>query len=471
MIDSRTDRVCVIGAGPTGLTAARAFLNQGVEVDILERHNNVGGIWDIENPGSPMYSSCSMITSRIAGGFVGYPMSDELAMYPKWSELRDYVRAFAHEFRLDDRCEFGVTVKHAEPVNVAGERPRWRVFLSSGEVRDYLGVFAAVGAQWDAHIPEIQGLDTFTGRAIHSKDYSGPEDFRGKKVLVVGAGNSGVDIASDAAFHADEAWLSTRRAYPFLPKQIFGNALPDVLDGRFTPPEGRPDLAEMDAAQVLDLVTATVGDLEAYGLPSAEGVVIGQTHPIVSNTILHAFSHGMISHRPDLARIDGDTVEFVDGRTTEPDVIVFATGYGVSYPFLDDGRVEYTRGHPKLHVATFVPGLEGFWAGGVIHAAVGQGWTLHDIYATLAACDAKAMLTGENAEAIQAVKENYDPDFTGGFPFTDVARNVTQADGYTALVTVPQEIEAKFGIHLPTGFDDAGFYAGVPRRSRERSTV
>ncbi len=174
----------------------------------------------------------------------------------------------------------------------------------------------------------------------------------------------------------------------------------------------------------------------------------------------------MISHRPDLKRIDGDTVEFVDGRTIQPDVIVFATGYGVSYPFLADGLVEYRQGHPQLHVATFVPGLEGFWGGGVIHAAVGQGWTLHDIYANLAAFDAKAMLTGEGAEAIRAVKQDYAPDFTGGFPFTDVARNVTQADGYTALVTVPQEIEATYGIHLPTGFDDAEFYAQMSRRSR-----
>ncbi|MGJ0184134.1 hypothetical protein [Corynebacterium glyciniphilum] len=164
----------------------------------------------------------------------------------------------------------------------------------------------------------------------------------------------------------------------------------------------------MDPAQVLDLVTATVGDLRQYGLPSAEGAVIGQTHPIVSNTILHALSHGMISHRPDLARIDGDTVEFVDGRTVRPDVIVFATGHGLSYPFLDDGMVSYHRGHPRLHLGTFV---------------------------------------------------------TGGFPFADVARDVTQADGYTVLVTVPRKIESTFGLALPRGFDEAEFYVDVPRRS------
>lgn len=464
-ITDRTDRICIIGAGPTGLTAARAFLNQGIEVDIIERHTDVGGIWDIDNPGSPMYTSCSMITSRIAGGFVGYPMSDDLAMYPKWSELRDYIRAFAHEYRLDDHCELGTSVEHV--VQVGAEPPRWRVTLSTSETRDYSGVFVAVGAQWYPTIPEVPGLDTFTGRTMHSCEYGGPADFRDRKVLVVGAGNSGVDIASDAAFHADQAWLSTRRPYPFLPKQIFGNALPDVLDGRFTPPPGREDLAGMDAAQVLDLVTATVGDLRAYGLPSADGVVIGQTHPIVSNTILHAFSHGMISHCNDLARIDGDTVEFVDGRTIQPDIIVFATGYGVNFPFLDEGVVEYQRHHPKLHLGTFFPGIDGLWAGGVIHAAIGQNWTMNDIYANLAVKDAVALSTGQDAATMRSLKEDYHPDLTGGFPFADVDRNSTQADGFTILETVPREIEDNFGIRLPHGFDDVEFYATVARRSAE----
>ncbi|SJN11575.1 Monooxygenase [Leucobacter sp. 7(1)] len=458
---------CIIGAGPVGMMAARAFLSQGLEVDIIERHRAIGGIWDLENPGTPMYESCSLITSRIAGGFVGFPMADHLPMYPKWSDMRDYVRDFAHEHYLEERCEFGLSVVRAEPI-VTDAGQYWEVELSNGEVRAYRGVFAAVGSQWQPQLPEVPGLDTFTGRALHSAEYASPRELRGKRVLVVGAGNSGVDIASDAAFHAEEATLSTRRAYPVLPKQIFGAALPDVMDGRAQLPAAKAT-SGIEPEQLLELIVASVGDLSVYGLPSAEGIMVGQTHPIVSNTILHAFSHGLIQHRPDIAHIDGETVTFADGRTLGVDVIVFATGYARVYDFLPEGLVEYDRGHPRQHLETFVKGLDGFYSGGTLHAAIGQGWTMFETYALLAAYDARATMTGERAETLRSLKEDYDPDVTNGFPFLDVSRNVNQSDGAMISVTIPREITERFGLPLPQGYNDTEFYAHVPRRSRERA--
>lgn len=462
-------KYCIIGAGPVGLMAARAFTSQGLDVDIIERHDRVGGIWDLENPGSPMYESCSMITSRIAGGFIGFPMAEHLPMYPRWSDLRDYIREFAHEYFLEELCQFGLTVTRAEPVRTAAGQ-YWEVELSNGDVRAYRGLFAAIGSQWQPQLPEIEGLETFAGRAIHSKDYRSPDELRGKRVLVVGAGNSGVDIASDAAFHASEAYLSTRRAYPVLPKQIFGAALPDVMDGRAKPPTSGAAKG-LEPQQLLDLIVDSVGDLSAYGLPSADGIMVGQTHPIVSNTILHAFSHGLIEHRPDILRIDGPVVEFTDGRTLHPDVIVFATGYARHYDFLPDGLVEYDRGHPKQHLETFVTGLAGFYSGGTLHAAIGQGWTMFETYALLAAYDARATVTGERLETMRSLKEDYDPDVTNGFPFLDVSRNVNQSDAYTISVGIPQEIRERFGLELPTGYNDAAFYAGLPRRSQANAVV
>lgn len=460
-------KYCIIGAGPVGLMAARAFLSQGVEVDIIERHNGIGGIWDLDNPGTPMYKSCNLITSRIGGGFIDFPMSEDLPMYPKWSDMFAYIQDFAHEYYLEELCEFGMSVTRAEP-NFTDAGHYWTVGLSNGETRAYRGVFAAVGSQWQPQLPQIHGMETFTGRAIHANEYHSPEELRGNRVLVVGAGNSGVDIASDAAFHADQAYLSTRRPYPVLPKQIFGHALPDLMDGRGKLPD-TDSTRDLDINQTLELVVASVGDLSAYGLPSAEGIMVGQTHPIVSNTILHAFSHGLIEHRPDIARIDEKMVEFTDGRYQELDVIIFATGYSRQYNFLPEGLVEYDRGHPKQHLETFVKGLDGFYSGGTLHAAIGEGWTKFETYALLAAYDARATLTGENAEAMGQLKEDYDPDLTGGFPFLDVSRNVNQADGYAIGIAIPREITERFGLVLPKGYDDAEFYAGLPRRSRERA--
>lgn len=454
-------RYLIIGAGPSGLIAARAFRRYGIEVDIIERHTGLGGLWDIDNPGSPMYESCSMISSRVAGGFVGFPMSSDLPMYPRWSDLYAYIQEFAHEYGLDELCEFGVSVESADPVDTAEGR-FWRVSLSNGETREYRGIYSAIGTQWLPQMPQIEGLDTFSGRAIHAKDYRSPDELRGKRVLVVGAGNSGVDIASDAAFHADAAFLSTRRPYYFFPKQIFGVALPDLLDGR-AQIEPRPWMEGLEPQDFMDVILSTVGDLSAFGLPKPEGP-IGETHPIVSNTILHALSHGLLKRHPDIAKIDGQIVHFTDGSSEQIDTIIFATGYQVHYDFLPEGTVEYRRGHPKLHLETFFPGQPGLYSGGTIHAAIGAGWTVYDFFANFAAADAHATLTGDNAENLRRFVEEYDPDMKAGFPFVDTPRNENQYDAGMLLVTIPETARTEYGIELPAGFDDVEFYAGLSRR-------
>lgn len=453
-------RYLIIGAGPSGLIAARAFTRYGIEVDIVERHTGLGGLWDIDNPGSPMYESCSMISSRVAGGFVGFPMSDDLPMYPRWSDLYAYIQEFAREYQLEELCEFGVSVDAAEPIDT-DEGRFWRVQLSTGETRDYRGIYSAIGTQWQPQMPQIEGLGTFTGQAIHAKDYRSPDELRGKRVLVVGAGNSGVDIASDAAFHADTAFLSTRRPYYFFPKQIFGAALPDLLDGR-AQIEPRPWMAGLEPQDFMDVILSTVGDLSVFGLPKPEGP-IGETHPIVSNTILHALSHGLLSRRPDISRIDGSVVHFSDGSSEQIDTIIFATGYQVHYDFLPEGIVEYRRGHPKLHLETFFPGQPGLYSGGTIHAAIGAGWTVYDFFANFAAADAHATLTGENAENMRRFIDEYDPDMKAGFPFVDTPRNENQYDAAMVLNTIPNAAREEFNIALPSGFDDADFYAGMSR--------
>ena len=280
-------------------------------------------------------------------------------------------------------------------------------------------------------------------------------------MLVVGAGNSGVDIASDAAFHSDKAFLSTRRPYYIFPKQVFGVALPDFLDGR-AEIQPRPWMEGLEPQDFMDVILSSVGDLSAYGLPVPEGP-IGETHPVVSNTILHAFSHGLLKRHPDVVRVEGATVYFDDGASEEIDTIVFATGYEVSYDFLPEGLVEYQKGKPKLHLETFAPGVEGFYSGGTIHAAVGSGWTVYDFFANFAAADANATLTGDNAENLKRFKVEYDPDMTGGFPFIDTPRNQNQYDAQMVLVTIPQDAREEFGIALPSGFDDDDLYAGLPR--------
>ncbi len=223
-------RYCIVGAGPGGLVAGRAFLRAGIEFDILERYHEVGGIWNIDQPGSPMYETCNFIASKKRGGFIGYPMPEEYPDFPTWSQIRDYVQAMARDYGLIEHLELQTEVTAAEPLTVAGGT-FWRVTLGSGQVRDYRGVVYAGGHEWKAYLPEIPGLDRFTGRVIHSRDYRSTAEFVGQRALIIGAGNSGVDIASDAAASAETAFLSTRRGYWVLPKLFFGVPTPDYIDG------------------------------------------------------------------------------------------------------------------------------------------------------------------------------------------------------------------------------------------------
>jgi amino acid transporter len=157
-------RYCVVGAGPAGMIMARALLAEGVPFDWFEKQNDVGGIWDMANDESPMYDSAHFISSKYLSGFVGYPMPDDYPDYPSWSQIRDYVRAFAREFGLYDHVTLGVGVTGAEPL--PGDR--WRVQLSTGETREYDGLIAAPGVTWHPNLPDIAGADEFAGDLRHS---------------------------------------------------------------------------------------------------------------------------------------------------------------------------------------------------------------------------------------------------------------------------------------------------------------
>ncbi|QBJ98075.1 NAD(P)/FAD-dependent oxidoreductase [Rhodococcus sp. ABRD24] len=445
---------CVVGAGPLGLIAARAFRRYGIDVELIERNTRVGGIWDIENPGSPMYETCHFITSKEYGGFIGYPMPSAYPDYPSWRQVHEYIENMAVDYGLDQLITFGTEVTDARPVETeAGTY--WKVTLDSGEVRDYRGVIYAGGQQWHPFIPDVPGLESFTGRAIHSKDYRSISEFEGKRVLVIGAGNSGVDIAVDAANHAEKAFLSTRRAYHFFPKQIFGIPTPDLLNGKVPLPE-LPMLGALDPQQQLDLVLATVGDLSRYGLPVPEHPV-GSTQAIVSNLVLHCFAHGLLTSKSDVRRISGSTVEFVDGSVEDVDVIVMATGYDIEIPWLADGVVPFVDGHPVFHLGTFVDGASGLYGIGIIHPSAADAWAIFDQLFQLAAADANAVLTGENADNIRRIRDEYRPDLKADFPFLDVRRNANQAD-LMMLRNVLGELAETYGVVIPSQ-SDTEFYA------------
>ncbi len=332
--------VLVVGAGPSGLAALKELVEAGHDVIGVERHDDVGGIWDIDRAGTPMYESAHMNSSKTLSALDGLPMPDDYPDYPSHRQLLAYLRAYAEAFDLRRHIRFGTSVDHVTPRPGGG----WTASLSDGDTLEVDDLVLAVGLFWNPNLPDYPG--EFTGEATHSRDYRSPSEFAGRRVLIVGAGNSGCDIACDAAMAADAAFISMRRGYRFVPKYVFGKPA-DVFAA------GQPTLPGPIQQRVFDRMLDTiVGDVTAFGLPRPDHHALS-THPILNTRILDHLGHGDIAPRPDIDRLDGSTVHFVDGTSEEVDLIVWATGYRPSFPMLDDGILDWRGLNPNLFLNVF----------------------------------------------------------------------------------------------------------------------
>jgi cation diffusion facilitator CzcD-associated flavoprotein CzcO len=333
------DVVGIVGAGPAGLAAAEALDRAGIDFEVLERHSAVGGIWDIDSPGSPMYESAHFISSRTLSGFEGYPFGDDLPDYPTRTQVLEYVQGFARDRGLSDRITLNAEVTRAE--RAAGG---WEVQVRDGATRTYSHLVAANGHQWEPRWPSYPG--EFTGEQIHSRDYRSPDSFRDRRVLIVGAGNSGCDIACDAAQNAEATALSVRRGYWFFPKYLFGKPS-DVFA------HGGPRLPlRLEQAVLAGVMKILVGDLTRYGLPAPDHRVL-ESHPIMNTQVLHHMGHGDLVARGDIRELRGDRVLFTDGVEEPFDLIVWATGYETSLPFLDRDLFDWHGARPDLYLHQF----------------------------------------------------------------------------------------------------------------------
>lgn len=429
-------RYCVVGAGPNGLLAARALKLAGVAYDQFERHSGVGGIWDLENPGTSMYESAHFISSRFTSAFFGAPMPEDYPDYPDNRQILAYIRDFADRFGLTEAITFSTEVTRAEPIG-ADAADGWRVTLSTGETRHYRGLIVANGVTWHPSLPDYPGLDCFTGEARHAVTYRSPAEFAGKRVLIVGGGNSGVDIACDAARHAERAAISLRRGYHFVPKHIFGIPTDLFIAGRVRPPKGVVIPDDPDA-----MLRAVVGDLTRYGLAAPDHKAM-QSHPIMNSQILHCLAHGDLAARGDIARFTATGVEFVDGTSEDSDLVLFATGYDYRIPFLDPALFEWKQGRPQLYLNVFHRRLRGLAVVGYIEFA-SAGYQRFDEMAQLAAMDAVLEACGEAGARWAAMKATDTPDLRGTATYVDSPRHANYVE-VTTYRRVLAEIRERFG--------------------------
>ena len=361
-------QVCIIGAGSSGITMAQVLKARGVAFDCFEAGSGVGGNWRFgnDNEMSSAYESLHINTSRQMMEYAAYPMPESLPDYPDHRQIAQYFDDFVDHFGLRDAITFRTEVTRVVPVD-GGQDMSWEVTVRSRdgdepETRSYRHVVVANGHHWDPRWPEpsFPGAVSFPGEQLHAHYYRTPDPLVGKRVLVLGIGNSACDIAVESTRVAESTDLAMRRGAHILPKYMFGVPTDHLTDS----PLVRAPL-KVQQTVMAGLLRLTQGKVTDYGLPEPDHDVL-HAHPTVSQDLLNRLGHGDITVRPNIERFEGDKVFFVDGSSGEYDVVVYCTGYRVSFPFLGETVVGTEDNHVELYRRVVHPEHPGLYFLGLI---------------------------------------------------------------------------------------------------------
>ncbi len=343
--------VCVIGAGSSGITAAKALHERGISCDVIEMSDRVGGNWAIDNPNgvSSAYRSLHINTSRERMEFSDFPMPKSYPDFPKHTHIARYFNDYVDGFGVRERIRFQTLVERAD------RRPdgTWELHIrgpAGEETRRYDSLVVANGHHWDPRWPEPAFPGSFDGVEMHSHHYNDPDDWHGKRIVVLGMGNSAMDIAVESSYVAEKVLLAARRGAHVMPKYIFGRPIDQIGASPHIPFSVRRRIVEA-------MLRVHQGRMENYGLPKPDHR-FGEAHPTVSGDFLNRVAHGEVHPKPNIAALEGDRVRFTDGSVEEADVIVYCTGYKVTFPFFDEGQISAPDNDLPLFKRTFHPEID-----------------------------------------------------------------------------------------------------------------
>ncbi len=408
---------CIIGAGPCGLMTARAFKFTDISFEILEKHSDVGGLWDINNAGTPIYEAAHFISSRTKSGFPDFPMSDDLPDYPSYQQVLAYIQSFARHYGLYESIVFNKRVIQVEKIT----KTDWLVTTSDGEKQHYAGVICANGSLWTENAPVLRGA--FEGIIRHGRTFKKSTELVGKRVLVIGGGNSGVDIACEAATFAEKAFLSLRRGYYIIPKYVFGKPTDVFAD------EGPKLPMKMEQWVLQKLLRLVVGDQTKFGLPKPDHKIL-ESHPILNSDIFNLLGHGKLTIKPDVDYLEGKKVIFKDGSHEEIDEIITATGYHFDIPFAKQ-YFEWVDNRPKLYLSAFNRQHDNLFAVGFLETNSAAYTLLTEQIKLLANYLKSKELNPEKAREFRHYVQTDHPDLTGKINFVRTPRNTGYVDSDT----------------------------------------
>ncbi|MCX4857211.1 NAD(P)-binding domain-containing protein [Streptomyces canus] len=373
--DDRTDRWCIIGAGPAGLATAKNFRDASLPFEIVERQDSLGGIWRYGEPGGVVYRSTCMISSKRLSAFRGFPMPAAAQDFLGHREALAYLTDYAHANGLPEHIRYGLAVSRVRRAGAA-----WSVTFEDGRACLYRGVVVASGHHWDPKPARFPGR--FDGRVLHSSEYRTPGVLQGKRVLIVGTGNSGTDIAVESSRVAARTLSSVRQGCHYLPKYFLGRPMDEVME-LFVRARA-PRFVHRWVRRIA--IWCVFGDPSRFGLPRpSRRIMDGRL--ILNSELVHHVAHGSVVSKPDVAELRGDRVRFTDGSEEEVDVIVHATGFNASLPFLstDDLPPRGSGRYPDLALHLFHPVHDGLFVVGMIQPDSGAWWLFDDQAATVAA--------------------------------------------------------------------------------------
>jgi len=401
------------------MAVAKNFLAANIPFDVIEREDDVGGNWYYDRPHSSVYRSVQLISSKRLTEYTDFPIPDAYPEYLNGQQVEEYLRCYASHFGLYKHIEFNTSVEDVVP-----ENNHYRVKLSGGELRHYRGVVIANGHNWDPNWPTIPG--TFNGEIIHSAEYKSPKLLEGRRILVVGAGNSGCDLAVESAHHATATFHSTRRGYHYLPKFLHGKPM-DVCGERLLRWHFPLWLRRIIAAFS---IRVTLGPHWRVGLPKPDHKLF-ETHPIINSQLHYFLGHGQICPKGDVVELCGNSVRFADGSEEKVDLIIYATGFKISFPFIDNQHLNWHQGRPDLYLNIFHPNNDQLFVAGMIQPDSGQ-WGLVDYQSQLIA--RVIQLQSVNpvlAARFRQLKTLESPDLSSGIRYIQSSRHLLEVEHFS----------------------------------------
>ena len=380
-------RICIIGAGPSGITAAKNLKDAGFnKIVVFDRGSTVGGNWvfNAESGHSSVFETTHIISSREYSQYDDFPMPPHYPDYPSHRELAEYFQSYAQKFGLNELIQFRTAVEHCElEAHAPSSRPFWKVHTRGPDggvrVHEFDHLVVANGHHWEPRLPHYPGR--FSGELVHSHDFKKAESFRGKRVLVIGGGNSACDVAVETARVSQTTDLSWRRGYRIVPKFIFGLPGDKIYNSTV---ERFPFIPRKVRWWVMQkLLLLLNGPNSLYGLPEPDHD-FGETHPTINSELLYFIRHGKIRPRPDIKQWDQNEVEFMDGSRASYDSIIACTGFVIRHPFFKKELIDFSEGPVPLYLRMFHPKLENLSFIGLFQP-LGCIWPLAELQSKLLA--------------------------------------------------------------------------------------